>query len=191
MAVIAVSKEQYSDIIQNLFKGVKGNSDQKGCRPNSSIATALQIEANTGLRIGDVLKLRRGDIIYENDRYRFDIKESKTKKPRTFFVPVPVVELIEDYCEINNVNQGERIFNIGERQVQKILKIICDHLGYTKLSTHSFRKYFATKAYNESNHDIELVRRLLQHSSAAITARYIGITDERTENVLNACVDIM
>lgn len=189
MGMLAVSREQYTTIINALFNGIE--SGDRRVEPNAQLATIFQVEANTGLRIGDVLALKRGDIVYENDRYRFDIVESKTGKKRTFIVPVPVYEMIERYCEKYGISQGQQIFNIKVRNTQKILAKLCDILDYKKIGTHSFRKYFATKAYNESEYDIELVRRLLQHSSASTTAKYIGITDERTANVLNACVDIV
>lgn len=61
----------------------------------------------------------------------------------------------------------------------------------SSIGTHSFRKMFATKCYEASGNDIELVRRLLQHSSVAVTRRYIGISDEKVESVLSSCVDII
>ena len=39
--------------------------------------------------------------------------------------------------------------------------------------------------------EIELVRRLYQHSSAAVTARYLGVTDEKIEQALDSHVDII
>jgi site-specific recombinase XerD len=69
--------------------------------------------------------------------------------------------------------------------VQKQLKIVCDYLGIEGISTHSFRKYFATQIYLNSNYNIELVRQLLQHSTTAITQKYIGIGPAELEKALN------
>lgn len=52
---------------------------------------------------------------------------------------------------------------------------MCDYLGYQGISTHSFRKYYATEIYKNSHYNIALVQQLLQHSRAAVTQRYIGI----------------
>ena len=52
---------------------------------------------------------------------------------------------------------------------------------YDGISTHSFRKWYATEIYKNSGYDIALVQRLLQHSSAATTQRYIGIESQRIE----------
>ena len=65
------------------------------------------------------------------------------------------------------------MFPITERAVQKQLHIVCDYLGYEGISTHSFRKWYATEIYNANVFDIALVQRLLQHSSVATTQRYI------------------
>ena len=53
--------------------------------------------------------------------------------------------------------------------------------GYKSISTHSFRKWYATEIYKSNGYDIALVQRLLQHSSAAVTQRYIGIEPQRME----------
>lgn len=185
MSTVALTKDQYITIIEGIYDGIGGKEK------NPAIATALQIEANTGLRIGDVLSLRRGDIVKDGDRYRYDIKEHKTHKPRRFTVPDAVYLMIEAFCKDNDIEYGEKIFKFGVRNVQKRLFAIADFLDYRNIGTHSFRKYFATKAYKNSGNDIELVSRLLQHSNSSITRRYIGIEDERTENVLKASVDLI
>lgn len=185
---VACTDEQYETLITTIFKGIG-----TAILPNPRVATILEIEANTGLRIGDVLSLRRGSIIKDGTRYRFNITEQKTGKKRVFTVPNEVYNFIEDYCDLAGINEGELIFPITVRAVQKHLARVTDYLGddYNNLSTHSFRKRFASQAYEKSGNDIELVRRLLQHSSVAVTSRYIGISDKRTESVLNECVTII
>jgi site-specific recombinase XerD len=76
------------------------------------------------------------------------------------------------------------IFPITTREVQKVLARVCDYLGYEGISTHSFRKWYATEIYTTSGSDIALVQRLLQHSSAATTQRYIGIEPQRIEQAI-------
>ena len=63
-------------------------------------------------------------------------------------------------------------------------RIVCDYLGYEGISTHSFRKWYATEIYKSNGYDIALVQRLLQHSSAATTQRYIGIEPQRIEQAI-------
>ena len=173
-----LTTEQYTEIILALKEGFSG------CRPNERIATALVLEGNLGLRISDILRLRLSDIVRDGDRYRLSIVEQKTGKQRDFTVPLVLVQYIENYCLRNNIRRNETIFPITERAIQKQLSIVCDYLGYEGISTHSFRKWYATEIYKNNGYDIALVQRLLQHSSASTTQRYIGIEPQRIEQAI-------
>lgn len=187
---IACTQEQYTTLITTIFEGVKLEGN-RAIMPNPRIATALEIEANTGLRIGDIISLKLSGIIRDGDRWRFNIVEEKTKKKRTFTVPDAVYTFLADYCKKFHIDNNELIFPLTERSIQKHLQKVCEYLGYEHISTHSFRKMFGTSAYEKSGKDIELVRRLFQHSSVAVTRRYIGIPDEKVDSVLNSCVNLV
>ena len=171
----ALTTEQYTEIIKTMKEG------SSAFRPNERIATALVLEGNLGLRISDILKLRPCDIVRDGDRYRLEITEQKTGKQRVFTVPLVIEQYIENYCLRNGIGRNDLIFPITERAVQKQLYLVCDYLGYQGISTHSFRKWYATEIYKANGYDIALVQRLLQHSSAAVTQRYIGIEPQRIE----------
>lgn len=182
---VALTTDQYKEIIQTMKEGFCG------CRPNERIATALVLEGNLGLRISDILSLRLCDIVMDGDRYRLEIAEQKTGKKRIFTVPLVIQQYVENYCLRNGIRREERIFPITERAVQKQLKIVCDYLGYEGISTHSFRKWYATEIYKSNGCDIALVQRLLQHSSAATTQRYIGIEPQRIEEAIQGHARLM
>ena len=175
---VSLSVEQYKDIIKTMKDGFSG------CRPNPRIATALMLEANLGLRISDILRLRFCDIVKDGERYRLSIIEQKTGKARVFTVPLALYQFIRLYCMDNCVPVDAVIFPITERQVQKHLQIVCRYLGYEGISTHSFRKFYATEIYKDSGFNIALVQQLLQHSSAAVTQRYIGIQAKEVEQAI-------
>lgn len=174
----ALTNEQYKDIIRTLRTGFLG------CRPNERIATALVLEGNLGIRISDIIKLRLCDIVHDGDRYRLEIIEKKTGKRRVFTVPLVIQQYIENYCLRNGIKSSDVIFPFTERAVQKQLRKVCDYLGYEDIGTHSFRKWYATEIYNKNGFDIALVQRLLQHSSASTTQRYIGIEPRRIEEAI-------
>lgn len=180
---VALTNEQYEKIIGTIRNGficVDGHI----VKPNRRIATVLSLEANLGLRISDILQLRLSVIIRDGNRYRLDIVEKKTKKKREFTVPIEIYSYIQDYALENNINPAAKLFDISERTVQNHLQLVCGHLGYDNVSTHSFRKLFATSIYQNNNFNIELVRVLLQHSSVVTTQRYIGIGSKEIENAL-------
>lgn len=175
---VALTTQQYKEIISAMKKGFAGS------RPNPSIATALMLEANLGLRISDILKLRLSDIVKDGERYRLAITEQKTGKARVFTVPLALYQFIRCYCFDHGISEQRQIFLFTERTVQRHLKTVCDYLGYRDISTHSFRKYYATEIYKNSRYNIALVQHLLQHSSAAVTQRYIGIQPREVEEAI-------
>ena len=181
----ALTTEQYKDIITTMREG--------SCffRPNERTATALVLEGNLGLRISDILKLRPCDIVKDGERYRLEITEQKTGKRRVFTVPLVIRQYIENYCLRNGIKPAEKMFPISERAVQKQLKLVCDYLGYEGISTHSFRKWYATEIYKANGYDITLVQRLLQHSSAAVTQRYIGMEPQRIEQAIEGHANLI
>ena len=135
----ALTTEQYKEIIQTMRERFCG------CRPNERIATILVLEGNLGLRISDILKLRLCDIVRDGDRFRLEVVEQKIGKRRIFTVPLVIQQYIENYCLRNGIQKTDTIFSISERAVQKQLAIVCDYLGFEGISTHSFRKWYATE----------------------------------------------
>lgn len=179
---IALTSQQYIDIISAIRDGFI-HAD-RNYKPNDRIATALVLEANLGIRISDILRLHYCDIIRDGDRYRLNISEKKTDKERVFTVPDEIRSYIDQYRIRHGMSEQQRLFDLSERQIQKHLKAACEHLKISGISTHSFRKYFATQIYLNNGYNIELVRQLLQHSSAAVTQKYIGIQQKQLETAL-------
>lgn len=186
---VALSEEQYKNIINTIFNG------GQGFRGSKKIATALVLEANLGIRISDILKLKLSDIIKDGERYRLDIVEQKTQKKREFTVPQEIYLYIKNYCYDNKIESDEFLFPssstrkdipLNTQTVQRMLRIVCDYLGYNDLdiSSHSFRKFFATRVYQNSGYNVVLVQTLLQHSSPEVTQRYIGIGTKQVEEAL-------
>lgn len=174
----ALTTAEYQSIIHTIKTGSGSR------RANPRIAAVLTAEANLGMRVGDILRLRLCDIISDGGRYRLNIVEEKTGKKRTFTVPDTVYNFFCDYARKNHIGPTERLFPVTVRQVQRYLKLVCDELGYDSISTHSFRKWYATDIYESNGHDIVLVQELLQHSSPVTTRRYIGLSDEKVERAI-------
>lgn len=181
----ALTTAQYTTIIRTIKTG------SGTLRANPRIAAALTAEANLGMRIGDILRLKLSDIIKDGNRYRLNIVEEKTGKRRSFTVPEAVYNFFCGYCEEQGIASNECMFPITVRAVQKHLKSVCEFLGYEDVSTHSFRKWYATDIYEQNGHDIVLVQQLLQHSSPTVTRRYIGISDEKIETAIAGHVCIV
>lgn len=176
----AITEAEYREIITTMRQGVSGFF-----QANHRAAMALVLEANLGIRISDICKLCPRDLVRENGKWRLSIVEQKTGKPRFFTVPDEVYHGIVDYCYTQGIKPDERIIQIKPRAVQTALEKVVDFLELERVGTHSFRKFFASRIYEENGHDTELVREILQHGSLETTQRYLRVTSRRVESALN------
>ncbi len=179
---VAVSEEDYKRIIETMKNGFVFHDVHH--KPNIRIATVLMLEYNLGLRLGDILHLTIRSFVKDGERCRLDVKEEKTGKERRFTVPDVIYQFVRDYAYENSIHPEARLFPITERAVLKHLKAACNYLNIEGVGSHSFRKAYATRAYEASGFNIELVRTLLQHSSVTITQRYIGIGSRELEETI-------
>lgn len=181
---LALTEEQYKTSISLLRSGFE--LDGVSVRPNQRIATVAVLQACLGLRLGDTLQLKMTSFIKDGNRWRLDIQEQKTKKMRTFTVPVEVYSFVQQYAYDCNIGKDAKLFNISERQVERHLNKVFNkmRLPLRSYGSHSYRKYFSVKVYTENDYNIELVRVLLQHSSVAITQRYLSIGSKQIESAL-------
>ena len=92
---VALTQDEYKNIIQVMRTGFYYNG--VNYKRNNRIATILVMEANLGLRIGDILKLRLCDIIKDGGRYRLSIVEQKTNKSRNYTVPIEIYIYLQEY----------------------------------------------------------------------------------------------
>ena len=168
---------EYRTIIKLLQSGFIAKNDSV-FRPNKQVALALQLEASLGLRIGDVLSLRVNN--FRNGK--LEIHEEKTDKLQYRDINRGVYDYVRDFAIENQLPPTAKLFNISVRTVQDRLKTVTDYLGLENITTHSFRKMFATCAYEENGHNLELVKELLNHSTIATTQLYIRVSQQSINN---------
>lgn len=167
--------EEYKNIINLMKNGFtyEVNNKKRIFKPNLRIALILQLQASIGLRIGDVLNLKLSN--FKNGK--LEIQEQKTGKLQYRNINASVVGAVYQYAMEQNITDGY-LFNIGIRAVQKQLKIVVDYLGLENIGTHSFRKMYAVTTYENNNHNLELVRELLNHANISTTQRYIRVSQK-------------
>ena len=152
----------------------------------------FKTQLNTGLRISDVVKLKYDDFILENGKFkkRLELVEKKTKKNKVIFINDELKRAIRELVDYYGLKQGSYLFAsrkgqnkpITTTQAHRIYKNIGDVFNLPKFNTHSVRKTFCYYK-NQKNKDINLIMKLMNHSSTAITLRYIGITDDDIDNI--------
>ncbi len=75
-------------------------------------------------------------------------------------------------------------YRITQRHALRVLSNAARNCGLEyKIGTHSLRKTFGYRLYM-SDTDIELIQKLLNHSSPAITLSYIGITQNDMDEAI-------
>ena len=146
---------------------------------------------NSGLRISDLLKLVVSDVIENNKvKDRIRLREKKTNKFKDFPLSDNAKSAIKEYLKTRNYNPNEPLFlsrkNKGfllRQQAYKIINDVAKSIGIKeKIGTHTLRKTFGYHAYN-NGYDIAIIQKLFNHSTPAITLRYIGITQDEMDDV--------
>lgn len=146
---------------------------------------------NSGLRISDLLKLVVSDVIENSKvRDRIRLREKKTNKFKDFPLSDNAKSAIKEYLKTRNYKSNEPLFlsrkNKGfllRQQAYKIINDVAKSIGIKeKIGTHTLRKTFGYHAYN-NGYDITLIQKLFNHSTPAITLRYIGITQDEMDDV--------
>ena len=146
---------------------------------------------NSGLRISDLLKLCVSDI-YENGKPkdRIRLREKKTNKFKDFPLSDNAKSALKEYLKTRDYKDNEPLFisrkNKGfllRQQAYKILNSVAKDVGIKeKIGTHTLRKTFGYHAH-KNGYDITLIQKLFNHSSPSVTLRYIGITQDKLDDV--------
>ena len=158
--------------------------------------TIFQVGKATLLRVSDVLALRRNEIFNDDGTIKKNayIRDKKTNKPNTLYLK-PVNQDLIDYLQWLNENkiQSDWLFpsikhpdrHITEKQYYKVMAKTGDLLGINYLGTHTMRKTGAYRVYMQTNYNIGLVMSLLNHSSEAMTLKYLGLDQVSRERMLD------
>lgn len=143
----------------------------------------FKIGINSSLRISDILPLKREDFMGDHVR----LFEKKTGKYKELRINDAVRQAIDELAPSSGYlfpsRKGEK--PITPTQAWRILNAAAERAGLTiNFGTHTMRKTFAYHAYNGGKGvDITLLMRVLNHSSARETLRYIGIEQEQVDDV--------
>ena len=155
---------------------------------NYKMSLLIALGCFTGLRISDILALRWEQILSTEE---FTIIEKKTSKKRVLRLNSQLQQHIRECYEHIQpiglkapilVSQKGTVFTIQRFNV--ILKEIKRkyRLKVKNFSCHSLRKTFGRQVYNMNSENSELalvkLMELFNHSSLAITKRYLGLRQE-------------
>ena len=168
-------KETYTDESLEIMR------DQCGCLRDLALIDLL---SSTGMRVGELVRLNRSDIDFENRECIVFGKGSKERPvyfdartkihlknyldSRTDKNPALFVSLIQPFKRLEISGVEIRLRNLGRK------------LGITKVHPHKFRRTLATRAIDKGM-PIEQVQRLLGHAKIDTTMQYAMVNQNNVK----------
>jgi integrase len=142
---------------------------------------------HTALRISDLLRLIWDDVYdFERERVRESVAvvEKKTGKSKTVLLNKRIVAALTLYAQA--AERGRALIlsrkgsnrAISRQQAHRIVSGGAEALGFaSKVSCHSLRKTFGYLAW-KSGLSPAVIMKIYNHSSLAVTQRYLGVTQD-------------
>jgi site-specific recombinase XerD len=154
--------------------------------PSLKARVMLSLAYGCGLRAGEVVRLKVGDIDSAQEIIR--IVQSKGRKDRNVMLPADILGQLRDWWKDRPTGQdagvpgpervlfpGYRGRHLSARQISRLFKQAAKAAGITKpVTLHTLRHSFATHLL-ERGVDIRVIQALLGHTKLTTTARYASV----------------
>jgi integrase/recombinase XerD len=141
---------------------------------------------SAGLRVGEVVRLRREDI--DVDRRLITVRQAKGRKDRQTLLSDFAFDALKIYLSQYRIRTwlfpGARPGrHLHERSVQKVFAQACARAGITKsASVHTLRHSFATHLL-EAGTDLRYIQELLGHRSPKTTEIYTHVSQRSLSRI--------
>ena len=164
--------------------------------------TIFTVGINVLLRAGDLLNLKWSDVMENENQFkdRFTIAEDKTDKRRTVKMNSSALEALKEYKESlkefhldlfifeSRKKNKDGVKKLEVKALHRIVKETCKNLGLKgNYGTHTLRKTGAYHMYvngiAQNPMILAKLQRMLNHSSSAVTLRYIGIEQQEIDDI--------
>jgi len=158
-------------------------------RPRDLLLFTMGI--NNGLRIGDLLKLKVKDVqgVKAGDTVR--VREQKTGKQNVLVINKATYKALDSYFKQRNPEPDEYLFPSQKGgpltviSTHRMIKGWCRQINLRgNYGTHSLRKTFGYIQRMHYGVGFELLCKRFNHSSPAVTMRYLGIEDKEVNGML-------
>jgi len=147
---------------------------------------------NNGLRAGDLIKLRVKDVRDMKVGDTLTIKESKTQKENILVVNKTVHKALKAYLDKLKPDDEDFLFasrkgnsHLQSQAVSKLVKKWTNAVNLKgNFGAHSLRKTWGYIQRTVHGVGFEIICKRYNHSSPAITMRYLGIQDKEVHSTL-------
>ena len=155
------------------------------CSPD--IRSIIIFARHTGLRRGEIFKLKWDDIDWDNKRITICARKNNTS------MIIPIKEIIYNMLKrISTSVTSEYIFpgNNGKRRytVRSGFVAACKRAKINNLRFHDLRHTFASDLIN-SGADLRTVQALMGHKNIVSTIRYVHPTERHMRKVIEAATE--
>lgn len=161
-----MSKEEVALVIQQI--------------DNLKHKTIIALMYATGLRVGEVVKIKVGDLNF--DKKRLFVHSGKGDKDRYTILPEKIISLLKLYMPAYKVDdwlfEGQYGGNYSVRSVQSIVKTaVAKSRIKRRVTAHSFRHAFTTHLH-DFGYSVEQIRIWLGHADISTTQGYLHVGNE-------------
>lgn len=151
----------------------------------------LQLFLQCGLRVGELVRLSRDDVILHKTTGKVWVRDEKGRGDRTIPLNTTVRQALWQYLDTRGPMAGHDPFFISERQgrmsvaaVQYMIKRCLCQAGREDLSTHDLRHHFAFEFYAHSG-KLTATQQVLGHRDINTTARYAKATEAEIQGAID------
>jgi len=179
--------------LESQIKMIKGNLYRQKS-PRDFLLFVFGI--NSGLRIGDLLSLKLGDVKDSRGGLKddLDITEQKTGKTRKVFFNKQIKDALNHYLKKTDIFDLDRYLFTNEKskrnrpitrvRAYQLINEWCREVGIRhKVGGHTLRKTFGYHLRMQGI-SIEQISSLLNHQNIKVTFRYIGISQDEDRQVI-------
>jgi len=147
---------------------------------------------NNGLRTGDLLKLKVAQIKNLKIGDTLKIRESKTKKDNILVINKAVYKALKNYLDQISPDDEDYLFKsrkgnqaLNVSAVNKLIKKWTSAINLREnYGAHTFRKTWGYIQRTVHGVGFEIISKRFNHSSPAVTMRYLGIEDKEVHDTL-------
>ena len=176
------------------LKNIEAIKQYLESRPRDYLLFIMGI--NNGLRAGDLLQLRAGSFRNVREGDTIPIKEQKTGKPQEIVINKPIKKALVKYFDQLKPEDNQFLFKSrkGDNKpttvsnVNLLVKKWCKAVNLKgNYGSHTLRKTFGYILRRKYGIGWEIISRRFNHSSPAVTRRYLGIQDDEVNDILVRC----